>query len=114
MSPAETAGPKVFEGERSCLGSLLDDFAVLRDVEPFEFRLAADAQTDHRVDHFQDDEGHDTAINERAGDIVELDQHLPRVSVQKPAMRERVDGVRSEDAREHRTERAADAVHAPG
>ena len=41
------------------------------DVETFDLYGLADAEAHYDVDHLEDDEGHDGAIHERAGDVNE-------------------------------------------
>ena len=44
--------------------------AVEVDVQTFDFHFPGDAHADDDVDHLQDDEGADAAIDEHRGDIV--------------------------------------------
>src|SRR4029077_8133468 len=96
---------------------LLNHFAVEVDVETFDLDLLGDAKTDHRVDDLEDDPGDDGAIDEGAGDVVELDQHLVAVAVDEPAAIRRtgwLDRLAGESTGQHGAEGATDRVHAEG
>src|SRR5262249_21153736 len=63
------------------IGLLLHHLAMQVDVETFDLDGLADPEAHDDVDHLEDDEGHDGAVHERAGNVVELDQHLMGVTV---------------------------------
>ena len=84
------------------------------DVETFDFDFRGNTQAHDHVDHLQNDEGNDSAVEEHSGNIDRLIEHLRAIAVSQPAFAGRVDGVLGEGAGEKGAERAAHTMHAPG
>ena len=61
-------------------------FAMQVDVQTFDLDFRRDAQAHDHVDHLQDDEGDDAAVQEHRAHVVELDQHLVGIAIGQPTL----------------------------
>src|SRR5947207_15528368 len=93
---------------------LLHHLAMEVEVEALDLDFLADSQADRCIDHLEDHEGDDRAPDDSAEDVVDLEDHLPEITVDQPAVGERIDGIRGEGTGEECSKCAANTMDAPG
>src|SRR3979411_2021864 len=62
--------------------TLLHDFSVQREVQPFPLDVLRHAKTDEHLDHEKDDQADDGVINENGGHADALVEELSNVALQ--------------------------------
>ena len=88
--------------------------AVQRQVEALAFNFGIDPKPDREIDQFEQDQRDDDIINDRHCDPVELHEHLMRIAVDQTALAFAADPCNGQHTGQHRTDDAADAMHAEG